>query len=188
VSKVQADRVPVDVSFQPVDDFEVYRPEGRAYISSHKQLSRNATATVTIGTDRRTAEGTAFVDVNAGYHFHHTRWQWSAGTGRDQHGRHVAWNAIVGLFDTLKDSERTVWVEGKGTEIDPVCFSHLDVITFHDGSRLTFTQEQDLRKRVGIFVLKSNYDHAFGTYSGTLPGGIEVKDAVGVRERQDALW
>src|SRR5438132_6704144 len=44
VSKVQGDRVTVEVSFEPVDEFEVYRPEGRAYIWSHKQLSRNATA------------------------------------------------------------------------------------------------------------------------------------------------
>ena len=27
-----------------------------------------------------------------------------------------------------------------------------------------------------------------GSYTGTLPGGIELERAVGVRERQDALW
>src|SRR5439155_23368833 len=97
--------------------------------------------------------------------------------------------AITGLFDTPEHSERTIWVGGRGMEIKPVTFSqNANVVTFHDGGELTFQPEATLRKRVGLFLIKSKYEHAFGVYSGTLPGGIEVRDAVGVRERQDALW
>jgi hypothetical protein len=62
------------------------------------------------------------------------------------------------------------------------------VVTFGEGGELTSQVEETLRKRVGLFLIKSKYEHAFGVYSGTLPGGIEVRDAMGVRERQDALW
>jgi hypothetical protein len=181
--------VSIEVRIRPTDAFDVYRPEGRAYIWSHKELCRGADATVRLGERTYTVQGTAFVDVNAGYHFRRTCWQWAAGAAIDQGGRPVAWNAIVGLFDTPKNSERTVWRGDVGTEIGPVAFSpDLNQVTFAEGGVLTFRQEAVLRKRVGLFLIKSKYDHAFGVYSGTLPDGIQVKDAVGVRERQDALW
>ena len=37
-------------------------------------------------------------------------------------------------------------------------------------------------------LIRSDYFHWFGTYRGTLPGGIELKEAYGVRERHDAVW
>ncbi len=36
--------------------------------------------------------------------------------------------------------------------------------------------------------VRADYEHAFGSYSGTLPGGIELREGHGVRERQDAVW
>jgi hypothetical protein len=181
--------VSIHLWLEPTDVFEVYRPEGRAYIWSHKELAARARATVSVCGRQREVIGTAFVDVNAGYHFRRTRWRWAAGAITDERGEHVAWNAITGLFDTPEHSERTVWIGGRGTEIKPVAFSDDDnVVTFEDGSRLTFSPGATLRKRVGLFLIKSKYEHAFGVYSGTLPGGIEVRNAVGVRERQDALW
>jgi len=182
--------VSVDLPFEPDDEFAVYRPERRAYIWSRKQLCVKATARVAVGpSEPITASGTVFVDVNAGYHPRRTRWRWSAGVGTDQHGRTVAWNAIVGLFDTEQHSERTIWIDGVPREIGPVAF-HDDLrrVSFSEGGELTFDKEADLRKRVGLFLIRSKYDHWFGPYSGTLPGGIELTGAVGVRERQDALW
>jgi hypothetical protein len=186
---VQDGPVSVELPFESADEFEVYRPERRAYIWSRKSFATRATATVRLPGETRQVEGTVFVDVNAGYHPRRTRWRWSAGVGTDQHGRVVAWNAITGLFDTAHNSERTVWIDGSPTEIGPVTFSRdLRTVAFSDGGGLRFTQEADLRKRVGLFLIKSKYDHAFGSYSGSLPGGIEVREGVGVRERQDALW
>jgi len=57
-----------------------------------------------------------------------------------------------------------------------------------EGAQIAFRQEANIRKRGGLFLFKSRYDHAFGSYEGTLPGGIELREAVGVRERQDAIW
>ncbi len=181
--------VHAEVTLDPSDEFVVYRPEGRAYIWSRKALCVGAQATVTMGGVTRNVEGVAFVDDNAGYHFRHTQWRWSAGAGLDAQGRTVAWNAIVGLFDTKKNSERTLWIDGVPTELDEVQFSDdLKVVTFTEGGSVRFEQEADLLKRVGLFVIRSKYDHAFGSYSGTLPGDIELREAFGVRERQDALW
>jgi uncharacterized protein DUF2804 len=187
--RVDDGEVSIELSLDPTDTFDVYRPEGRAYIWSHKELCASARARVRIGDHVRDVTGTAFVDVNAGYHFRHTQWRWAAGAFSGEDGGHVAWNAITGLFDTPEQSERTIWVGGRGTEIKPVTFSQdANVVTFDEGGELTFEVEETLRKRVGLFLIKSKYEHAFGVYSGTLPGGIEVRDAVGVRERQDALW
>src|SRR5712691_1027255 len=100
--------VTIDVPFEPTDDFEVYRPEGAAYIWSRKQFGHRAAAEVRVGAKTLRPQGAVFVDVNAGYHPRRTRWRWSAGVGTDQYGRVVAWNAITGLFDTALHSERTI--------------------------------------------------------------------------------
>ncbi len=181
--------VAIDLPFVPDDEFEVYRPEGRAYIWSRKQLCVRASADVRLEARKARPRGTVFVDVNAGYHPRRTRWRWSGGAGTDQHGRAVAWSVIAGLFDSPRHSERVIWVDGVPTEPGPVRFSEdLRVVSFAEGAAITFRQEADLRKRVGLFLIRSRYDHAFGVYEGTLPGGIELRNAVGVRERQDALW
>jgi Domain of unknown function (DUF2804), C-terminal len=181
--------VSISLPLRATDQFVVYRPEGRAYIWSHKELCEGAEATVRIGDVERTIRGTAFVDVNAGYHFRRTQWRWAAGAFTADEADPVAWNAITGLFDTPTNSERTIWKGSVGSEIEPVRFSDDgNLVTFAEGGELTFVPEATLRKRVGLFLIKSRYEHAFGVFSGTLPGGIQIDEAVGVRERQDALW
>jgi hypothetical protein len=187
--RINESDVTVDLPIRPDDEFEVYRPEGQAYTWSRKQFVARATAEVRLGARILRPEGAVFVDIQAGYHPHSTRWRWSAGAGLDQHGRRVAWNAIVGLADSPTSSERTLWIEGVGTEIEPVRFTPDGLtVTFADGAELTFRQEAILRKRVGLLLIKSRYDHGFGVWEGTLPGGLKVHDGVGVRERQDAIW
>lgn len=181
--------VRIDVAFEACTSFEVYRPAGRAYIWSHKDYCRAARGTVSYGNTTRSVEGVMFVDVNAGYHERHTHWRWAAGAGLDQHGRLIAFNAITGLFDTPENSERTIWIDGEAQEVGPNTFSDdLATVSFAEGGTLKFQPEQLLETRDNFLVVRSDYFHWFGTYSGTLPGGIELREAYGVRERHDALW
>ncbi len=181
--------VGVNLPIRPDDEFEVYRPEGKAYTWSRKQYVARATAEVRLGTRTLRPEGAVFVDIQAGYHPRSTSWRWSAGQGVDQHGRRIGWNAIVGLADSPTSSERTLWIEGVGTEIEPVRFTPDGLtVTFSDGAQLAFRQEAVLSKRVNLVVLKSKYDHGFGVWEGTLPGGLVLRDGVGIREYMDAVW
>ena len=179
----------IDVGFENSLSFEVYRPAVRAYIWSHKDYSRSAQGTVRYGAVNRQVSGVMFVDVNAGYHERHTQWHWAAGAGMDQHGRLVAFNAITGLFDTPTNSERTIWIDDSAHEVGPNNFAaDLSTVSFAEGGTLSFQPEQLIEAHDNYLLIRSDYFHWFGTYRGTLPGGIELKEAYGVRERHDAVW
>ena len=194
--QLQSDRVHVidgdveiDVTFHNSTSFEVYRPAGQAYIWSHKDYSRSAKGIVSYGAVKREVQGVMFVDVNAGYHERHTNWRWAAGAGMDQQGRLIAFNAITGLFDTPIHSERTVWIDDLAQEVGPNRFADdLSSVSFAEGGTLSFQPEQLIEQHDNYLVIRSDYFHWFGTYSGTLPGGIELREAYGVRERHDAVW
>ena len=179
----------IDAAFEPCTSFEVYRPAGHAYIWSHKDYCAQARGTVRYRETVRAVTGVMFVDINAGYHERHTHWRWAAGAGLDQQGRLVAFNAITGLFDTPANSERTIWIDGNPQEIGPNSFSQdLSTVSFAEGGSLRFQPEALIQHRDNFLVVRSDYFHWFGTYTGTLPGGIELREAHGVRERHDALW
>ncbi|MCA1715901.1 MAG: DUF2804 domain-containing protein [Actinobacteria bacterium] len=179
----------IDVTFEPCSSFEVYRPANRAYIWSHKDYCRTAQGTVRYGGTMRAVAGVTFVDISAGYHERHTRWRWAAGVGLDQHNRLVAFNAITGLFDTPAHSERTIWIDGDAQETGPVTFSDdLSTVSFAEGGTLHFQPEALIEYHDNFLLVRSYYFHWFGVYTGTLPGGIELSEAYGVREYHDALW
>lgn len=179
----------IDVTFEPCTSFEVYRPADRAYIWSHKDYCRTARGTVRYGKTESAVEGVIFVDINEGYHERRTQWRWAAGAGLDQHNRLVAFNAIIGLFDTPANSERTIWIDGEAQEIGPVTFADdLSTVSFAEGGILRFQPEALIEHHDNFLLVRSDYLHWFGTYAGTLPGGIELSEAHGVRERQEALW
>ena len=181
--------VVIELPFEPAETFELYRPEGSAYIWSRKEFTPRARGSLMLGDERRELNGVAFVDISAGYHPRRTSWRWFAGAGPDAGGGTVAWNLITGLFDTPTSSERTVWAGGPGTEVGPLTFSDdLARVSVPGGGELTFTEEARLSIRRNFVLLRTTYEHAFGTYSGSLPGGLEVREAWGVRERFDALW
>ncbi|CAN5654702.1 hypothetical protein BH18ACI4_BH18ACI4_24290 [soil metagenome] len=178
----------IDVTFESCSSFEVYRPAGRAYIWSHKDYCRNARGIVRHGGKSREVAGAIFVDINAGYHERRTHWRWAAGAGLDQQGRLVAFNAITGLFDTPIQSERTVWIEGEAKEVGPNRFADdLSTISFAEGGTLRFQPEALIEHHDNLLVVRSDYFHWFGTYTGTLLD-IELREAYGVRERHDAFW
>jgi hypothetical protein len=186
---VRDGEVEIDVAFEDCADFEVYRPADRAYIWSRKDYCRDARGVIRHGGTERAVAGVAFVDVNAGYHERRTRWRWAAGAGRDQHDQLVAFNAIIGLHDGPESSERTIWVDGEEREIGPVAFSEdLSTVSFAEGGTLHFRPEALIEQHTNLLLVRSDYLHWFGTYTGTLPGGIELREAPGVRERHDALW
>jgi hypothetical protein len=54
--------------------------------------------------------------------------------------------------------------------------------------RATQQIEALIEHRDNFLFVQSDYFHWFGTYRGTLPGGIELREAHGLRERHDALW
>jgi hypothetical protein len=179
----------IDVTFEDCAGFEVYRPADHAYIWSRKEYCREARGLVRYGDTERVVAGVSFVDINAGYHERRTHWRWAAGAGRDQRGRLVAFNAIIGLHDHPQHSERTIWVDGEEREIGPVTFSDdLSVVSFAEGGSLRFRPEALIEQHTNLLLIRSDYLHWFGSYTGTLPGGIELDEAPGVRERHDALW
>jgi hypothetical protein len=188
-TKVADGDVEIDIQFEPANSFELYRPADRAYMWAHKDYCPGARATVRYGDSTRSAEGVLFVDIQAGYHERNTKWRWVAGVGRDQNNRLVGFNAIVGVFDTPVNSERTIWIENEATEIGPNSFSEdLNTIHFTEGGVLHFQPEQLIHHHDNFILIRSDYYHWFGSFSGTLPGGIELREAHGVRERHDVLW
>jgi hypothetical protein len=106
-------------------------------------------------------------------------------------GRAVAWNLVTGVHDAPRQSERTVWVDGAAREVAPVTFTgDLDGVRFaaDDGGELHFTAEAERARRDDFKVFASDYRQPFGTFSGTLPGGVELAQGYGVMEWHDVRW
>ena len=127
-------------------------------------------------------------DESAGYHPRHTVWSWSAGVGRTADGRSVGWNLVEGINDPPERSERAIWLDGEPSEPGPVTFDGLEAIGFDDGSRLAFHGECERSKDESKVFVRYTYRQPFGTFSGTLPGGVELESGLGVMEHHDATW
>lgn len=132
--------------------------------------------------------GRGIEDESAGYHPRHTEWSWSAGAGLAIGGQEIAWNLVSGINDPPRNSERAIWIDGELTEPGPVSFDELDGVDFADGSRLSFTVEAERRRDENMLVIRSSYRQPFGSFSGSLPGGIELERALGIMEHHKATW
>ena len=141
-----------------------------------------------IGERRLDLEGRGIEDESGGYHPRHTVWSWSSGVGELRDGRAVAWNLVEGVNDPPERSERAIWVEGTPTEPGPVSFDGLRAIGFEDGSRLEFAAECERTKAEDRLVMRYSYRQPFGTFSGSLPGGLALSRGLGVMEHHDAVW
>jgi len=129
------------------------------------------------------------IDDTAGYHARRTEWRWSAGVGEAPDGTPLAWNLVAGVNDPRTGSERAVWVAGVPREAPPVSFgADLDRIESEDGSRLSFREEARRARRENLLLVKSDYLAPFGSFSGTLPGGVELDRGLGVMEWHRAVW
>ena len=141
-----------------------------------------------IGARRIRCKAHGVEDESAGYHPPHTVWSWSAGVGTLTDGRAVGWNLVEGVNDPPERSERAIWVDGEPFEPGPSSFEELDAVTFGDGSRITCSAEAERARTEKRGPISYSYRQPFGTFTGTLPGGLELASGLGVMESHDARW
>jgi hypothetical protein len=134
---------------------------------------------------RTTARGVE--DESCGYHPHQTAWDWSAGVGETTDGRRVGWNLVSGINDPPERSERAIWVDGVPSEPAPVSFEGLDAVLL-DGARLEIAAECERSRSERRLGVEYSYRQPFGTFSGTLPGGLVLASGFGVMEHHEAQW
>ncbi len=165
-------------------------PHGDGTVWTRKQAGVRAHGTLALdGGPPREIEALTVIDDTAGYHARHTEWWWSAGVGTSDEGVALAWNLVEGVNDPPTGSERAVWVAGEPSEAAPVRFAEdLSEIVAADGSRLSFAAEAQRRRRENLLIVSSDYTAPFGTFAGTLPGGIRLANGLGVMEHHRAKW
>jgi len=181
--------VDVDLAVHEGEGVETVTPDPGGYAWTCKHGAAVARGRVRAGAKEWRVEHPALIDVSAGYHPRHTSWRWSAGCGVLADGRAVAWNLVEGIHDSPRCSERTVWVDGRPLEVDPVRFApDLSAIACSGAGELSFTAEATRRRDDNLLLVRSRYEQPFGTFSGTLPGGLPLAEGYGVMERHDAVW
>ncbi|MEO8092330.1 MAG: DUF2804 family protein [bacterium] len=158
------------------------------YVWTRKRADVPVECDVRIGDRRWRVKARGMEDESAGYHPRHTVWSWSTGVGRTTDGRSVGWNLVSGINDPPERSERAIWIDGEPTEPGPVSFDGLEAIDFGDGARLRCDKEFERSKEEKRLYVRYTYRQPFGSFSGTLPGGIELESALGVMEFHDAVW
>jgi hypothetical protein len=163
---------------------------GAGEVWTRKQAGVRAHGTLSLdGGPAHEIEALATIDDTAGYHARHTEWWWSAGVGVSEEGVPLAWNLVQGVNDPPRGSERAVWIAGTPHEVGPVEFAtDLSEIVAQDGSRVSFAPEAVRRRSENLLIVSSSYTAPFGTFSGTLPGGIGLASGLGVMEHHRAKW
>jgi hypothetical protein len=182
--------VELELSLEEVPGIEALCPHGRSEVWTRKQAGLRAHGTLALdGAPPREIEALAVIDDTAGHHARHTEWRWSAGVGERPDGVALAWNLVSGVNDPPRGSERAVWVAGEPHEAPPVEFAaDLSRISCGDGSELRFEAEAERSRRENLLILSSDYRAPFGSFSGTLPGGIPLAHGRGVVEHHRARW
>jgi hypothetical protein len=182
--------VALDLVLEEGAPFEALCPHGRGEVWTRKQAGIRAHGTLALdGGPTRLIEALAVIDDTAGYHARRTEWHWSAGVGVGSDGVALAWNLVNGVNDPPVGSERAVWVGGEPREAAPVSFAaDLSRIDCGDGSTLRFQAEAERSRRENLLIVSSDYRAPFGSFSGTLPGGIALAHGRGVVEHHRARW
>lgn len=186
---VEAEAVSIDLVLEESDGVEVASPAGGSYIWTRKQAGIPARGTISLDGRETPLEAEAIVDESAGYHDRRTAWRWSAGVGRGTQGERLAWNLVAGVHDSPGASERTVWVDGEPSEVSPVRFADdLSEVAFPEGGGLAFSEWCAREDHTNLLFFRSDYRQPFGTFSGELPGGLELAEGYGVMEEHDVRW
>jgi hypothetical protein len=182
--------VAIDLAFdeRAGTPIEVRSPHGDHTIWTRKRAGLEFSGTIVLDGVSRTFRSPGVIDDTEGRHARHTEWCWSAGVGVGTAGEAVAWNLVDGVHDAPTGSERAVWVDGEPTEVAPVTFDlSLTEIT-GAGLALRCTHEAVRERDDNLIVMRSRYAQPFGTFAGTLPGGLELAQGYGVMERHDVHW
>ena len=168
--------VALDVTLEEEPGFQCICPHAAGRVWTRKQAGIPASGTLSLdGGPAREIHALAVIDDTAGHHARVTEWRWSAGVGRGSAGQALAWNLVSGVNDPPEGSERAVWVDGVPSEAPPVTFSQdLTRIDSQDGCELRFTAEAERSRRENLLIVRSDYRAPFGTFSGTLPGAVEL--------------
>ena len=130
----------------------------------------------------RAVELYGLIDDSAGYHARRTDWRWCAGVGVGGSGAALCFNIVDGVHDAPRESERTVWVDGAASELPPATFADdLSAVTFpaDPAARLAFAEEARRARSDDFKLMASDYVQPFGTFSGTLPGGVDRRPRLG---------
>jgi hypothetical protein len=181
--------VRADLVVSPGEAVETVTPDGGAWTWTRKQGGVRVRGRVVLDGEEVEVDEPGCVDESAGYHARETAWEWSAGVGVLRDSRPVAWNLVTGVHDDPDASERTIWLDGEPRHVAPVTFAEpLSGIGFEDGAALSFTAEATRQRTDDLVVFKSDYVQPFGTFTGTLEGGLELAEGRGVMERHTALW
>lgn len=163
-------------------------PSGRGWGWTRKRAGLPVTGTIEAEGRSWQVDGRGVDDHSAGYHARHTSWSWSAGVGTATDGRAVAWNLTAGINDPVEGSERAVWIDGRPAEVEPVVFLGLDGVRSLGGDQLDFHfTGAERRRNDDLGLVRSDYVHRFGTFSGTV-GGVELAEGTGVMEEHAAVW
>ncbi len=182
--------VHIDLALEEDAGWEATCPHGSEHVWTRKQAGIRAHGTFAFdAAPPRPIEALAVIDDTAGYHARVTEWRWAAGVGVDPAGRPLAFNVVQGVNDPPAGSERAVWVDGVPHETPPVSFSSdLTQVLAEDGSTLRFVAEAQRARHENLLLVRSDYLAPFGTFSGTLPDGIELAHGLGVVEHHRARW
>ena len=180
----------LDLALDEDAGFQARCAHGRGEVWTRKQAGIRARGALTLdGGASRPVDARAVIDDTAGYHARETEWWWSAGVGSAPDGTALAWNLVSGVNDPPTGSERAVWVAGEPRECSPVGFSEdLTSISSEDGAKLAFHAEAQRAWRQNLLLVSSDYVAPFGTFSGTLPGGVALAHGLGVVEHHRARW
>jgi hypothetical protein len=164
---------------------EVVSPHGRSYVWTRKHAPVHVRGHVSAAGRSWELDGDhGFVDESAGYHARRTAWRWSAGVGRSDDGRAVAWNLVDGVHDAPSASERTVWVDGEPREVEHQQFAD----DLGSVGALVFTEWSARESSLNLLVMSNRYRQPFGEFSGELPCGLRLAEGFGVMEEHDVRW
>ena len=192
--RIRDDAILLDLALEENQGIEATCPNGRAHVWTRKQAGVRAHGTLVFNAHPParppiSVDALAVIDDTAGYHARVTEWWWAAGVGSAPDGTPLAFNLVQGVNDPPSGSERAIWVADVPHEAPPVQFgADLRSISADDGSELHFAPEAERSRRENLLLVRSDYRAPFGTFSGVLPGGIPLADAVGVVEHHRARW
>jgi hypothetical protein len=187
---VSSRKARIELTLRPSGEpVEVVSRHGASYIWTRK-LPVIASGSVVVAGRSHQIECAGLIDATAGYHARETAWSWSAGVGTSSNGAALAWNIVSGVHDAPSASERTVWEDGVASELPAAEFpSDLSSVSFPGhGESLSFSAEAERASSEDLKIFASDYRQPFGTFTGTLPSGVELASGVGVMERHSARW